>query len=104
MVPCSNGQTGPSQVFPRGLEQACSGGLATLCNLSQYIGTQQVHHGKDYICREWMGRRVREERKQRQEEGRLVVDTTIVRRDVVGIEEKTFLHYMLCQIWLKVRI
>lgn len=39
-----------------------------------------------------MVRRVREEREQRQEEGRLVIDAAVVRGDIVGIEEEAFLY------------
>jgi hypothetical protein len=55
IVPCGDSQAAPSQVFPRRLEQACNGGLATLRNLSQHIGAEQVHHCEDQICRERVG-------------------------------------------------
>jgi hypothetical protein len=35
---------------------------------------------------------IREEREERQEEGRLVVNAAVVRRDIVGVEKDAFLH------------
>jgi hypothetical protein len=91
-VPGSNSQAGPPRALPRRREQPRRDILPALSNLRNGSCTQQIHQRVQQVGSEGLERGTRQQRKEWQEEGCLVVDAAIVGGDIVGVEKDALLH------------
>lgn len=87
-----NDEAAPSLLATRRLEEGRGAGFPRVGNLGQRGGAQEVHGDVEEVGEDGQAGEAREEGEEREEEGRLVVDAAVVRRDIVVVEKEAFLY------------